>query len=126
MDLLEQMVIGIVAQSLPQGNTLKGVNPADGRVDALISHGVEHVVRRVGNPLVVGLFEVARPLIDGALVAAVGPVALAAVAPKKKQKRVGRASAVVARRGGKKREYTKGGVEILDAEFVDVPNGGKR
>lgn len=125
MDLLQQFVVNFVGGVLPQGGTLANVNPVEGgRIDALVSHGVAALVKRAGNPLVVGLYEVARPFIDGALVGSCGP---AVFAPKVKRVATKRTSAVAKRRasgpGGKKKktEWTKGGIEILDAEFVDVP-----
>lgn len=117
MDLLTQFVVGVVSSALPQGTTLAHVSPAEGRVDALLSHGVSVVVDRIGNPIVSGLYAAARPMIDGALVGAVGPVAIHG---KPKQVRASRPSRTVVRRK-KKQEFSSRGVEILNAEFVDVP-----
>lgn len=123
MDLLTEMAIGFVRESLPQGVTLAGVKPAAGRLDALVSHGIAYVIQASGNPLAVAMYEVARPMVDGALVGACGPCVIAG--PVKGKRVAGRKSSAVAKRrrktAEKKREFTDKGVEILDAEFVDVP-----
>lgn len=123
MDLLQQFLVGFVGNMLPQGGTLANVNAIEeGRIDALVSHGVAHLVGQAANPLVKGIYLAARPLIDGALVASCGPAALA---PKIRGVAAKRSNVVANRRkthqGRKaKVERTKDGVEILDAEFVDV------
>jgi hypothetical protein len=119
MDLVQQFVAGMVANLLPAGNTLEKLHPiSDGRIDVLVSHGVAHLASQ-GSPLVQALFLAARPVIDGALVATCGPVAMNG---KPKRVAASKSTAVTKRRKkAKQAERTTAGIEILDAEFVDMP-----
>lgn len=123
MDLVSQIVGGIARANLPQGSTLEACPVNEGRLDVLVSHGLSYIVAQAGNPVLAAVYQAARPFLDGALVGAIGPAA--GSAPKKVAKK--RTTAVEKRRKREEkrgREYTKDGVEILDAEFVDMPAGG--
>ncbi len=143
-DVLSQLM-GMMARSvLPQGHTHAAMDQKsavnDGRVDVLISHAAFGFIATVENPMVGLLAEAARPIIDGAITMACGPVAirksLGIEEPKVKRKRSIKTGAyapkttAIAKRnkkGPKAKEFTKDGREILDAEFVDLPNvGGRR
>ena len=119
MDILEQIVAGIAKGMLPQGKTLAEVKPFDEgeqRMDALASHAIAETVNHFAHPIVGILYEAARPMVDGALVGALG-----GLRPQEKRKLQSkqRKAKVAATKELVKRAY--GPTEILDAEFVDVP-----
>lgn len=144
-DVLSQLV-GMMAKSvLPQGHTHAAMDQKaavnDGRVDVLISHAAFGFIATVENPMVGLLAEAARPIIDGAITMACGPVAIRkslgieASGPQNKRKRSIKTGAYApkttalakrAKAKGKGKEFTKDGREILDAEFVDLPNEARR
>lgn len=131
MDLLQQLVGTLAAVALPQGNTLEALRPGeDGRIDVLASHVLAGAVVSLENPFVAVLFQAARPVIDGALVASLGPAAiqsgLAAMVKREPVKKVRTRKPTSVARRTKKKEYTTKGIEILDAEFVDIIEDRKR
>jgi hypothetical protein len=121
MDILEQIVAGIAKGMLPQGKTLAEVKPFDEgeqRMDALASHAIAETVKGFAPPIVGILYEAARPMVDGALVGALG-----GLRPQEKRKLQSKqrktAKAAATKELVKRKAY--GPTEILDAEFVDVP-----
>jgi hypothetical protein len=119
MDILEQIVAGIAKGMLPQGKTLAEVKPFDEgeqRMDALASHAIAETVKGFAPPIVGILYEAARPMVDGALVGALGGLR---PQEKKRLQAKQRKAKAAATKELVKRAY--GPTEILDAEFVDVP-----
>jgi len=152
MDILSDLV-GMMARAvLPQGHTHAHIDQRtaveDGRVDVLVSHAVagEVSMLAVENPMVGLLFDAARPVIDGALTACVGPVAIrgalggtvAPLASKRKRSsihtttttgskvtRSHRATTTKSTAVVKSKRGAKAPPEIIDAEFVDLPYGAE-
>lgn len=125
---------------LPQGHDHSGHDTGqaiqDGRVDIIISHVVAGQMAQA-PPVMQALFSASRAVLDGALTAVAGPVAIDGVIrqgvnalgygrPKRKVNSASKQkkSTAVAKRTPKKREkgkeYTAAGIEIVDAEFVDI------
>lgn len=128
MDIVETLIVGVIQNVLPQGSTLEKLEPLkDGRIDVAVSHGLAHLVQASGNGLVNAVFQAARPVLDGALVASCGPAALKRLATtktggSKKKKHMATSKAVATKRSKKVKpvERTPQGIEIIDAEFVDL------
>lgn len=142
MDILSQLIHGMTRNLLPQGHTHGASTPdqalAEGRVDVILSHAIAGQVSGA-HPVVQALFAGSRSVIDGALTAIAGPVAIEGMmgyAPRK-AKRVStkstkgtkkKSTEVSKRNPGARsaKQYTDKGIEIIDAEFVDIPSGGGR
>jgi hypothetical protein len=85
------------------------------------------------NPLVDSIYEATRPIIDGALVGACAPQRFGGAQGSANAKKVVRPVKSVVKSlvktNRKKARGTRGAspsIEILDAEFVDVPNEANR
>ncbi len=122
-DLVTAIVGGIARAHLPQGSTLAECSIHEGRLDVLISHGLSFAVASADNPILAAVYAAARPMLDGALVGAIGPAASAPPIKASGPKR--RRTKAVARTHKRRVERTEDGREILDAEFVDVVGGRK-
>jgi hypothetical protein len=153
MDILSQLINGMTRNLLPQGHDYSNHAPEqalqDGRVDIIISHAIAGQIS-TAHPVVQAVYGGARALLDGALTAVAGPVAIEGMLQKgasalgygSGQTKTTAGTKRVSKTGKKKtkttavarrvpeREYTAAGVEILDAEFVDMPGasapGGQR
>lgn len=144
MDILSQLINGMTRTFLPQGHDHSQHDPGgaaqSGRVDVILSHAIAGQMSSA-HPVVQALYQGSRAVIDGALTSVAGPVAIEGIirsgasalgyAPQKSTKRVSTkkkktTAAVVKRnpRAHRAKEYTSKGIEILDAEFVDVPTSG--
>ncbi len=139
MDILSQLIHGVTRNLLPQGHTHGASAPEqaliEGRVDVILSHAIAGQMSSA-HPVVQALYQGSRAVIDGALTSVAGPVAIEGIIRtgasalgygSSKSKRVStkkKKTTAVAKRAVKrdpKKEYTPQGIEILDAEFVDVP-----
>ena len=140
-DILAQLINGVTRNLLPQGHDHSSHAPTEalqeGRIDVIISHAIAGQVSGA-HPIVQAMYGGARAVLDGALTAVAGPVAIEGMirsgasalgygSPKKVQgaRSTKKKSTAVAKRKKpaqqKGKEYTAAGVEIVDAEFVDVP-----
>jgi Na+/alanine symporter len=129
--MIEALIGAVIRQALPDGHTYEGFSHdkaiQEGRVDVVASHIAAAAAAR--NPMTAALFSVARPIIDGMLTATMGPVVLSEAVSKlmpvaatprvKSVKRKRKVNAAVTKR----KQFTNEGIEILDAEFVDIPEG---
>ncbi len=150
MDILSQLIHGMTRNLLPQGHDHSGQAPTEalqnGRVDVILSHAIAGQIS-TAHPVVQALYQGSRAVIDGALTSVAGPVAIEGIirsgasalgyggsrpqkkVAKKKTQGAQRATAVAKRKKPtpqKGKEYTSQGIEILDAEFVDLPSDGGR
>ena len=143
-DILSQLINGVTRNLLPQGHDHSGHAPTEalqeGRIDVIISHAIAGQIAGA-HPIVQAMYGGARAVLDGALTAVAGPVAIEGIIrsgasalgyrPPETKKRVstkkssGKKTTAVSKRtpGARSasKEYTAAGVEIVDAEFVDVP-----
>ncbi len=142
MDILSQLIHGMTRNLLPQGYTHGASAPTEalqnGRVDVILSHAIAGQMSSA-HPVVQALYQGSRAVIDGALTSVAGPVAIEGIirsgvsalgygSTKSKRVSTKKKSTAVAKRKKpvpqKGKEYTSKGIEILDAEFVDVPDSG--
>ena len=78
-DILSQLINGVTRNLLPQGHDHSGHAPTEalqeGRIDVIISHAIAGQIAGA-HPIVQAMYGGARAVLDGALTAVAGPVAI--------------------------------------------------
>jgi len=60
-------------EQLPTKSPLDSVSMTEGRVDVLMSRGLQRMANGCGDPVVAAMYEKARPMVDKVLLETVGP-----------------------------------------------------